>query len=147
MQILPVNSPDRAEFLAVHETLGVTVLLLVLLRIGWLSSNAPPSPSPSLLPWERILARAVHSALYALIILLPLTGLLLTVFRGGPLELYGWAVPLSAAPVPAAGAFWQTLHDEILPFLFYAIIAMHLGAVVKHHFIERRMEDIRRMLR
>lgn len=147
IQVLPADSADRAEFLAVHETLGVTVLVLVLLRIGWLVRNAPPSPSPSLLPWERFLARAVHPALYVLILLLPMTGLLLTVFSGGPLELYGWRVPLSTLASPAAGALWQTLHNQILPFAFYAIIAMHLGGVVKHHFIARRTEDVRRMLR
>jgi cytochrome b561 len=137
MQILPAASPERAEFVAVHETLGVTVLVLVLLRIAWLARSAPPPLSPSLLPWERFLAIASHPIL---------TGLLLTLFSGGPLELFGWMVPLPATP-PASGALWLMLHNQVLPFLFYAIIAMHLGAVLKHHFIAARTDDVRRMLR
>jgi cytochrome b561 len=146
MQTLTPNAPDRAVFVAVHETIGVTVLVLVLARLAWLARNAPPKLSPSLRPWERALARATHPALYALIILLPVTGLLLTVFGGVPLELYGWNVPLPAA-APATSTLWPTLHNQILPLLFYAVITLHLAAVLKHHFIARRTEDVRRMLR
>jgi cytochrome b561 len=75
------------------------------------------------------------------------TGLLLTVFGGITLELYGWTVPL-AARVPAASAtLWPTLHNLVLPILFYAVMALHLGGVVKHHFIAGRTDDVRRMLR
>jgi len=91
----------------------------------------PPSHQKILA--ERFIAKAVRPALYTLIILMPLTGLLLTMFSGEPLELYGWRVPLPAT-ASASGALWQTLHDQI-PFLFYAIIAVHLGAVFKHHFL------------
>ncbi len=147
MQVLPAASPDRAEFVAVHQTLGVTVLVLVLFRVAWLARSTPPPLSQSLLPWERFVASAVHLALYALIFLMPLTGLLLTLLSGRTLELYGWALPLPAGPRPVAGALWPTLHNLILPFMFYAIIAMHLGAVLKHHFIARRTDDVRRMLR
>jgi cytochrome b561 len=147
MQVLPAASSERAEFLVVHETLGVTVLLLVLFRIAWIELSAPPPLSQSLLPWERFVASAVHPVLYALIMLMPLTGILLTVVSGGPMELYGWKVPLPVTTAPADGSLWPTLHNQILPFFFYAIIAMHLGAVLKHHFITRRTEDVRRMLR
>jgi cytochrome b561 len=147
MQTLPATSPERAVFMSVHETLGVSVLVLVMVRIAWLARSAPPTLSPSLLSWERFIARAMHPTLYALIILLPLTGLLLTLFSGIPLELYGWGVPLPGAPAQASSALWLTLHNQVLPALFCALIALHVGAVLKHHFIARRTEDVRRMLR
>jgi cytochrome b561 len=146
-QTLPAASPDRAVFLAVHQTLGVTVLGLILVRLAWLVSNPPPPLSPYLRPWERSLARAVHTALYALIILLASTGLLLSLSNGVPLELFGWVVPGPAPADPVAAPLWPALHNQILPVLFYGVIAMHLGAVLKHHFIARRTEDVRRMLR
>jgi cytochrome b561 len=147
MQTLPVNSPERPVFLAVHETLGISVLVLVLVRIAWFTRSAPPRVSPSSRRWERVVARAMHPIGYALIILLPLTGLLLTVLSGIPLELYGWAVPFPAVAAPVKSALWSTLHDLILPASFYVFIALHLGAVLKHHFIARRTDDVRRMLR
>jgi cytochrome b561 len=147
MQTLPVTSSERQVFVAVHETLGISVLVLVLVRIAWLTRSAPPRVSPSLRRWERVVARAMHLIGYALIILLPLTGLLLAVLSGIPLEIYGWAVPLPAATAPVNSSLWSTLHDLILPASLYVFIALHLGAVLKHHFIARRTEDVRRMLR
>jgi cytochrome b561 len=145
MQVLRPAANDRAVFLAVHETLGATVLGLAVLRLLWLAGNAPPPLSPSLRPWERRLAHAVHPALYALILSMPVTGILLTVLGGDSLKLYGLkvALPIKAAAV----APWAFLHNQLLPVLFYAIIAMHLGAVLKHHFVAERNEDVRRMLR
>jgi cytochrome b561 len=89
----------------------------------------------------------MHPIGYALIILLPLTGLLLTVLRRIPLELYGWAARLPVVTAPVKSALWSTLHDQILPASFYVFFALHLGAVIKHHFISRRTAVIRRMLR
>ena len=147
MQTLPATSPDRADFVAVHETLGITLLVLVLARLAWLARSAPPALSPSLRRWERLVAGAMHPALYVVIILLPLTGLLVTLSSGTALELYGWAVPLPATTASAPRGLWRALHDQALPAAFCALIALHLGAVLKHHFIARRTQDVRRMLR
>ena len=84
---------------------------------------------------------------YARIILLFVTDLLLTVFSGSPLELYGGMVPLPVATVPAKGGRSPPLHDQVLPALFYVLISLHMGDVLKHHFIARRTDDVRRMLR
>lgn len=147
MAVLPEGSPDRAVFVAVHQTLGVTVLVLVLLRLAWLRRSAPPPLPADLKPWERRLAAALHPVLYGLILGLPVTGLLLSVSQGGPLELYGWLVPLPAGAGRGAWSVWAVLHNQVLPVLFYGVIAMHLGAVLKHHFLARRPADVRRMLR
>jgi cytochrome b561 len=147
MQTLPATSSERSVFVAVHETLGLTVLVLVLARIAWLGHSAPPPLSATLQRWERFLARVMHPTGYALIILLPLTGLMLTIFNGIPFDFYGRVVPLSGATTAPHAAIWLKLHDLVLPTLFYVFIALHLGAVLKHHFIARRTEDVRRMLR
>jgi len=39
------------------------------------------------------------------------------------------------------------LHNLVLPAVFYLAVAAHLGAVTKHHFVERRTLEVRRMLR
>ena len=93
------------------------------------------------------MAGALHPVLYALILGLPITGLLLSIAQGGPLEIYGWTAPLSAGTGSGSGSVWAVLHNQILPVLFYGVIAMHLGAVLKHHFVARRPADVRRMLR
>ena len=49
-------------------------------------------------------------------------------------------------PGKRAAAILAMAHDLILPTLFYVLIAAHIGAVLKHHFVDRRNNDIRRML-
>lgn len=146
LQTLQEESPVRAVFVAVHETLGVTVLGLVVIRLAWLTCSKPP-PLGALRPWERWLARAAHGALYAVLLLLPVTGLLLVAAEGGPLEVYGLAIPLPDKTGMLGGMPWPTLHNFVLPALFCGLIALHLGAVLKHHFGTRRADDVRRMLR
>ncbi len=145
LQTLRPAAPDRAAFLAVHETLGVIVLVLVLFRLAWITQSPPPPPSQSLKPWERRLASAAHPALYVLILSMPVAGILLTVFSGDPLKLFG----ASLGPLVASGssAPWRMLHNQILPILFYVVFAMHLGAVLKHHFVAGCKDDVRRMVR
>jgi cytochrome b561 len=63
------------------------------------------------------------------------------------MELYGWTVPLPGGKSTATRELWPTLHDQVLPVLFSLVIAMHLGAVLKHHFNARRTDEVRRMLR
>jgi len=147
MTVLPEGSPDRGMFVAVHQTLGVTVLVLVLLRLAWLRRSAPPPLPADLKPWERRLAGVLNPELYGLILGLPITGLLFSLSQGGPLEIYGWLMPLPAGVGREAWSVWAVLHNQVLPVLFYGVFAMHLGAVLKHHFLARRPAGVRRMLR
>jgi cytochrome b561 len=147
LKTLHAGSPVRAVFLAVHETLGVSVLGLMVTRLGWLAYSKPPPSSASLRVWERILARSAHLALYGLLLLLPASGLLLVASEHRSLELYGWSIPLPGEADIAGGMTWLLLHNLILPGLFCGLIALHLGAVLRHHFLTRRADDVRRMLR
>lgn len=148
MSVLPHGSPDRELFVAVHQTLGVTVFILVLLRLIWLSRSTPPSLHPDLETWERILARTLHFLMYAVILGLPVSGILLSLSQeGGQIDFYGWIVRSRYEGVPDGEVLWKLLHDQILPWIFYFAIALHLAAVLKHHFVTRRVTDVRRMLR
>jgi cytochrome b561 len=130
MSILPAESSDRDSFVTAHQTMGVLVLILVAVRLAWLLRSPAPGFGTDLKVWERRLAHFVHIGLYALILAFPITGLFMTYYRDE-----GWSAGLAI------------LHDRVLPLLFYGIIAMHVGAVIKHHFVDRRIDDVRRMLR
>ena len=138
--VLP-DSGDRASLLAVHQALGLTVLAIVVARVAWLIVSPPPTANDEL---QRRLAIAVHVGLYALIIAFPLSGYLMSAPGNEAVVFYGLVLPhigLRGAPQ------WRTLHDLFLPLAFYTVIALHITAVVKHHFGDRRLGDVRRMLR
>lgn len=147
MSILPPNSPDRASFVAAHQTMGLLVLIFVALRMAWLLRSPPPEFPGDLKSWERRLAHAIHLTLYGLILAFPLTGLFETMCRGKVVKFFGQTIPVFCIQSQTWGSSLAILHDDVLPLVFYGIMFVHLGAVLKHHFFERRIGDVRRMVR
>jgi cytochrome b561 len=147
MSILPANSPDRGSFVAAHQTMGLLVLIFVVLRMAWLLRSPPAAFSSDLKLWERRLGHAVHVTLYGLILAFPLTGLFEMMCRGETVQFFGQAIPAFCTPNLEWSSVLAILHDRILPLIFYGTIFAHLGAVLKHHFVDKRVGDVRRMLR
>jgi cytochrome b561 len=147
MSILPSGSVEAAGFVAAHETMGVSVLILVVGRLIWLRLSPPAAFAGDLKSWERQLARAVHLALYGVILAFPLTGLLMMMCRGETVRFFGQPIPALFAANPAWSSALTILHDEVLQFAFYGIFFVHIAAVLTHHFVDRRIDDVRRMVR
>jgi cytochrome b561 len=145
--VLAPDHPERAEYMVTHQMLGLTVLLLVVLRVLWLvQSPAPPMRAGPQL-WQRQLAKATHVGLYGLMLGFPVTGVLLTGWRGDELDIFGWSLSGLFAPNEQLAAVAGAFHNLVLPAVFYLAIFAHLGAVTKHHFADRRPLEVRRMLR
>lgn len=145
--VLSPDHPERAVFMATHQTLGLTVLLLVVLRVLWLRQTHAPPMAADLQPWQRHLAKATHLGLYGLMLGFPVTGILLTGWRGDTLDIFGWSLAGLLVPNQTLAAAMAVMHNLVLPAVFYLALFLHLGAVTKHHFGERRLRDVRRMLR
>jgi len=143
MAILPEASPERAGFVGAHQSLGLTVLVLVIGRIGWLIASPPPPSLSVLTAAEQRASRAVHLGLYALLLAFPISGYLIS--QGPMIDFYGWLIPASDWTGPSIGALW--VHGWALPALFYATLLLHIGAVLKRHFADGDRSAVRRMLR
>lgn len=132
------RGPERGELFTWHKTVGATILVLSLIRLAWRLGHKPP-PFPAELPrWERIVAVWNHRAFYALLILLPLTGLAaVSAGRSGTTALAG-GIPLPLIPgLPdATGDAFGGAH-EVLVFVTLALVALHAGAALKHQFVDR----------
>lgn len=143
MAVLPANAAERGEFVSAHQSLGLTVLALVIARIIWLRVSPAPKPLSPPGTLEHRLARLVHLGLYAALIAFPVSGLLIS--QGASVDFYGWPIAAPAWPALTGLALW--LHSWALPALFYLALSAHLAAVVRRHFGERDTAAIRRMLR
>jgi cytochrome b561 len=136
-----------------HKSIGLTVLALSLVRLGWRLANPPP-PLPAHMPgWERFAARASHWAFYALIIGLPLSGWLYvsagwSIHENEPLPVptryFGlFTVPhlfnLQAASegVREAAAEAAFTTHWLLAYTIIGLAALHVLAALKHHFFDR----------
>ena len=139
-----------------HKSIGLTVLGLVLLRIFWRLGHKPP-PMPASYPRvEKAGAHAAHIALYAIILLLPLSGYLhdsaWTGAASHPLILFGFLhfprMPIIKSFDPATKdhlhALFGAAHVTI-GYVLYGLVALHLAGVIKHHVFDHESE-ISRML-
>lgn len=129
-----------------HTALGLLVLVLMIVRLGWrLTHNVPglPRNTPG---WQQVAARATHIAFYALLIALPLSGWLLTSVEGDPVSFFGWfGVP--ALPVPGGEASEDLIEEahEVLGNVLLVLAGIHVLAGLKHHYIDRD-DVLRRMM-
>jgi cytochrome b561 len=146
MEPLPLG-PYKAQVYNLHKSIGVTLLVLAVLRLGWRWMNPVP-PLPSGRPrWEELASRASHVGLYGMILLHPLTGLGGALFSKFPSEIWGVTLPRIAtddaiSSVFGAAHYW--LHWVIM-----AVVAIHVAAALRHHFVLKddvlvRMLPVRR---
>jgi cytochrome b561/polyisoprenoid-binding protein YceI len=135
------RTPERFAVLQLHKSIGITVLLLSLLRLGWRLVNPPPPLPATLANWERRLARWTHVAFYVVMIGMPLTGWIMVSASRIPLPtlLYG-VVPWPMLPglpelAPAARKAWQSFgefgHAAIIK-AGYVLLALHVAGALKH---------------
>jgi cytochrome b561 len=130
-----------------HKSVGLTVLALMLLRIGWRLANPTPAEPGTMRPWEVTAARLTHWAFYALLVAMPVTGFLTAASSplGIPTVLFG-VVPVPH-PIGPDKEFSETLafvHENLARVLL-ALLAVHVGAALRHHLLLRD-EVLTRML-
>ncbi len=138
---VPDHSPAQDQIQNLHVSVGLTALLLILVRIGVrLTHPAPPLPE-GLAAWERVLARASHWLFYALMLAMPLTGWALVSVRHEPIPF--WVVSWPRMPgvehfaAPAYKALRRELkhiHVYILVWIALINLALHVAGALKHQF-------------
>ena len=132
-------------FFVTHESLGLTVLALTLARLCWRLAYPPPRPSPDLNQLERVASGGVHLLLYAVLIIMPVTGYLFVTLSDIDLNYFGIVhVPALVAPDKPTGKLFGWIHVS-LQWVIYALAAMHIGAAL-HHYFFRRNDVLARML-
>jgi cytochrome b561 len=130
-------SPLKLKLVAWHKWIGVTVFLLALARLLWRLTHRPP-PLPAAMPeWQRTAAGASHAALYTLIVVIPLTGWLMSSAFGVPTVYLGLVeLPNPLAADKALAEQLRSIH-VFLNYTLLALVVVHAGAALKHHFVDR----------
>ena len=130
-------SPLKLELFVWHKSTGMLILALMLVRLGWRLANPAPGLPPQTPRWERRAAHASHGLLYALAIALPLSGWVINSAAAVPFSVF-WLVPLPpiAAPDERLEDLAKLAHFSLLVALCL-VLAVHIGAALRHHLIKR----------
>lgn len=121
-----------ATLLAIHETLGAVILIVVVIRVvNRLTHRAPALPD-TVSSLERIAVLASEFMLYGLLVAQPLVGWAMVSASGTPVVVFGSFHLPSITPVdPGLYSVLRETHS-VLAYLFVAVIAAHVSAVLLH---------------
>lgn len=132
------RSPKYFWVYTMHKSLGLTVLALVILRIGWRLYAGAPKPVPGTPRWQALLASVTHGAIYLLILAMPMSGWIYD--SANALRPFRWfglvEVPKLVAQDEALAASAHGAHEWLF-WLLMALVVGHAGAALYHHFIQR----------
>lgn len=136
MRWLPEGDLQNLLF-HLHRSTGVVIFPLVLVRLIYRWRNPPPPLPDDLMAVQKLAAHLTHYALYALLLLNPLLGWWATSAYGAAIEVY-WLFelpPLVAQDKPLSETL--LMFHRLVGLTIAALIAMHIGAALFHHFIRR----------
>lgn len=130
----------------VHKSLGITILALSFLRLGWRLTHTPPALPSTMAAWQVSLAKATHWLFYIMMIGVPLSGWIFSSSGPYPLNWFGlFDIPKFA--VEKGSPLAEAAHEghEIMGTLLIPLLALHILAALYHH---RWLKDdvLRRML-
>lgn len=126
------NSQAKAAILRLHTPVGIAVLLLTVVRIGWwLFADRKPAPVTGTARWQALAAKAVHGLLYLATLGLAVSGIGLMALSGAGQILFGGA----PGPLPDFWDFTPRYGHAIAARLMLVLLATHVGAALYHQFI------------
>lgn len=139
------NGPSKIKIYALHKSLGLTLLTLVVLRLLWRFYAGAPKPVAGTPHWQERIASLTHWALYLLMFAMPITGWLFNSSSGYPLQYFGlFNLPKIAAVNPGLAELSESLHENGFWLLLLLVLA-HAGAALYHHVFQND-DTLRRML-
>jgi cytochrome b561 len=130
-------SPWKLKIYSWHKWAGVTAFILVLVRLAWRFTHHSPELPSATSPPMRFAANVSHILLYLLMMIIPISGWLMSSAKGFQ------TVYLGVLPIPdlleknkELGHLLQDVH-QALNFLFIGLVLSHFCAALKHHLIDK----------
>lgn len=134
--IFPKGSDPRELMKALHFMFGITVLILVVIRLGVRLSSPTPAIIPAPKPLENLLAKVMHASLYVFMIFMPFAGWIILSAEGHTVPFFGLELPPLVDEnhdVAEQVEHWHGLVGEI----GYYLIGLHVLAGLLHHYVKR----------
>jgi len=137
MADLPL-SPEKLKLFSYHKWIGVTVFMLAGLRVVWRLTHTPPPLPASVASWQRRASAVAHGLLYLLILVVPISGWLMSSAKGVQTVWFGvLPLPDLIGKDKALGHLLEEVH-ETLNYTLLALVVLHVAGALQHHFIERQ---------
>ncbi len=126
---------EKVQTLVIHSSLGLSVFILMFIRLYWRRKNPPPALPDHMPGWQATASKLSHGALYFFTILQPLFGLGQSMYADFDVRPYG-AFSVNMGADESLHEIFHELH-EINAQILIALVLLHLGAALYHHFVQK----------
>lgn len=140
MSELPKDDPSRGSIYGLHKSVGVLGLLLLAARLVWLRLHPAPELPAALTENEKRLTKAIKSVLYLLMLLVPVSGCIMSQAAGHPVGFFGlFELPTLVGENKDLAGFAHETH-ELTAWGILALVALHMAGAVKHRLLDKNGE-------
>ncbi len=134
----------RSEIVNLHKLTGLTILILMVLRLLWTLVNPKPALPLGTPDWQKSAERTVQFLIYATLIAMPIVGWVMVVAGGHPPHIFDFMLRLPIAQSKAVRNIGGDIHFY-LAWVIILLVSIHILAALYHHFIKKD-EVLRRMM-
>ena len=130
------KGPERGELYGLHKSFGFVLLVLAAIRIGWRIKEGDLPAVANSPVWQEKAAKGVQHLLLLFTILMPISGMMMSIGAGYGLDVFGFTVFPKGDEVTWVKATGHAIHTNLY-WVVIPIVAIHALAALKHHFIEK----------
>ncbi len=126
----------KRPLLDIHKSVGVLVLAFGLWRVFWRIGQGFPGAASTMPGWQHSASTIAHWLLLLGIVIMPLSGVVGSLFRGRSIDVFGWFTIPGLTEVPLLAQLGSAAHGLVGKALA-VIVIIHIAAALKHHLIDR----------
>lgn len=140
-EFMSKEAPNRMMVYDLHKSLGVLALIFIFIRIVNRFIKKAPALPDTMPKYEQILSHLGHFGLYILMIIVPLSGYLMSNSFGFPVKFFSLQTPFLVKTNFELGKVFAKTH-ELAAYGLLALVTLHVLAVIKHRFFDRPENDV-----
>jgi cytochrome b561 len=130
------HEPGSGWYFDLHKSIGIVIALLVTVRFAWYLANRPERLPAEMSAWQTNLAHGTRALLYALMVLMPVTGYLGASYSKAGVALFGLATPHWAAPDHDRAELLFNIHS-VLIWVLVVLVVLHIAGALKHLLLDK----------
>lgn len=139
----PIERETVFAIMGWHKAIGTLVLVYGLWRIGWRVAQGFIKEASVMPRWQAIAAKVTHWGLLGTVLAMPLSGIVMTIYRGREVDVFGLIIPAQDKIEWLANAAGMT--HQYAAWGLVGLLVLHIGGALKHHYIDHDM-TLRRMV-
>ena len=131
-----LSREERGPIMALHKATGTILLLFIAWRVVWRLRQGFPAPMLGMPGWQILASKVVHWGLLAAMLVMPLSGVGMSLLGGRAISVYGLFTLEPVAKIEAIGEIGHEIH-EYTAWILAGLVAVHIAAALKHALIDR----------